>query len=547
MNNGEMLHSVNLKIDSGETLKDAKETRLKMRNKMVQINYEKLNALYETFVPQQESSIEQTYFLIPSTSNNGFESKEVASDLPIPKIPKESKLLKMFDKMGLVINDLRKRINVTLLEDRKRRWMSDCQNSLRKFYKTDVIPMSNSLSKNLKELQQELIEEVQEMLNIFESMEQKVKEKSPKEQILQNEIDRLLEVSLTSEIRDYVFLLSHENCVARYSLSRNSKVKRALFTTPVAAKSKNLGATFVVAKSRLSIATTPTTTNKVSSVLPLSPDSSQSIVHNTSITRTPQQNGVVEHRNHILVEAARIMLIFSKSLEFLWAEDIANVCFTQNRSIVHTRYNKTPYELIRGRKPNVQYFYMFGSLCYPKNDRDDLGKIKPKADIGIFIGYSKSLREPEFNCINFQDSSEDSQSVPSKTDLDNLFGPLYEEYFAMSSPEVLDNSAAHTLDNNHTSSSSSIVVEENEAPQIISSSTEQVTSESNTPVLNDITDEFQKTLQNLTKMFSTFHLKLLCLKKPSHLQHIRIHQICMSFTKNIAILISGLRIIQLNK
>ncbi|GKF18073.1 hypothetical protein Tco_0062991, partial [Tanacetum coccineum] len=46
-----------------------------------------------------------------------------------------------------------------------------------------------------------------------------------------------------------VFLLSHEKCVARYALSRNSNVKRALFTTPVVAKSKNLGATFVVALS----------------------------------------------------------------------------------------------------------------------------------------------------------------------------------------------------------------------------------------------------------------------------------------------------------
>ncbi|GJU77446.1 retrovirus-related pol polyprotein from transposon TNT 1-94 [Tanacetum coccineum] len=52
-----------------------------------------------------------------------------------------------------------------------------------------------------------------------------------------------------------------------------------------------------------------------------------------------------------------------------------------NRSIVHTRHNKTPYELIRGRKPNVQYFHVFGSLCYLTNDCDDLGKIKPKADI----------------------------------------------------------------------------------------------------------------------------------------------------------------------
>ncbi|GJY11283.1 retrovirus-related pol polyprotein from transposon TNT 1-94 [Tanacetum coccineum] len=201
MYDGERLHSAKLTIispDSEETLEDAEESRLKMRNKMVQINYGKLNALYETFVPQQEFSVEQTYFSIPSTSNNGSESKEVTSDLPIPKMPKESKLLKMFDTMGVAINSLRTRIDKTLLEDRERRWMSDSQNSLREFYKTDVILMSASLSKNLKELKEELIEEVQEMLNIFESMEQKVNGKSSKENILQNEIDRLLEVSLTS-------------------------------------------------------------------------------------------------------------------------------------------------------------------------------------------------------------------------------------------------------------------------------------------------------------------------------------------------------------
>ncbi|GJZ74809.1 hypothetical protein Tco_0639274 [Tanacetum coccineum] len=106
--------------------------------------------------------------------------------------------------MALAINDLRDQIDVTLLEDRKRRWMSDSQNSLREFYKTDVIPMSVSLSKTLKELQQELIEEVHEMLNIFESIEQKVEEKFPKEHILQTKIDRLLDVSLIREIQDCV-------------------------------------------------------------------------------------------------------------------------------------------------------------------------------------------------------------------------------------------------------------------------------------------------------------------------------------------------------
>ncbi|GKE15213.1 hypothetical protein Tco_1422790 [Tanacetum coccineum] len=72
----------------------------------------------------------------------------------------------------------------------------------------------------------------------------------------------------------FYFLI--KKCVARYALSRDSKVKTALFTTPIVAKSKNLGATFVVAKSRLSVAKTLTTTNKVSSVLLLSLDSSQS-------------------------------------------------------------------------------------------------------------------------------------------------------------------------------------------------------------------------------------------------------------------------------
>ncbi|GJW72427.1 retrovirus-related pol polyprotein from transposon TNT 1-94 [Tanacetum coccineum] len=89
-----------------------------------------------------------------------------------------------------------------------------------------------------------------------------------------------------------------------------------------------------------------------------------------------------------------------------------------------------------------------------------------------------------------QDSSEDSQSVPSKTDLDNLFGPLYEEYYADDTAlNVLDNSAVNTLDNEDTSLSSSIVVEEDEAPQIVSSSQESVHIESNNPVLNEHGDE----------------------------------------------------------
>nr|GEV41960.1 integrase, catalytic region, zinc finger, CCHC-type, peptidase aspartic, catalytic [Tanacetum cinerariifolium] len=112
------------------------------------------------------------------------------------------------------------------------------------------------------------------------------------------------------------------------------------------------------------------------------------ISHQMSSVRTPQQNVVVERRNRMLVEAARTMLIFLHAPLFLWAEAIATACFTQNRSIIHPRFNKTPYELINGRKPNISFHYAFGALCYPKNDREDIGKLGAKGDIGFFIGYS---------------------------------------------------------------------------------------------------------------------------------------------------------------
>nr|GFC09146.1 retrovirus-related Pol polyprotein from transposon TNT 1-94 [Tanacetum cinerariifolium] len=89
-----------------------------------------------------------------------------------------------------------------------------------------------------------------------------------------------------------------------------------------------------------------------------------------------------------LVEAARTMLIFSRAPLFLWAEAIATAFFTQNRSIIHRRFNKTPYELINGKKPDISFLHVFGALFYPKNDREDIGKLGAKGDIGFFIGYS---------------------------------------------------------------------------------------------------------------------------------------------------------------
>nr|GEW11879.1 zinc knuckle CX2CX4HX4C [Tanacetum cinerariifolium] len=93
-------------------------------------------------------------------------------------------------------------------------------------------------------------------------------------------------------------------------------------------------------------------------------------------------NGVVERQNQTLVEAACIMLIFSKAPLFLWAKAINTACYIQNRSLIRLCYNKTPYELMHDKKPDLSFLYVFGSLCYPTNDSKDLGKLNEKADIG---------------------------------------------------------------------------------------------------------------------------------------------------------------------
>nr|GEU35140.1 hypothetical protein [Tanacetum cinerariifolium] len=116
------------------------------------------------------------------------------------------------------------------------------------------------------------------------------------------------------------------------------------------------------------------------------------ISHETLVARSPQQNGVVERRNRTLIEAARTMLIYAQAPLFLWEEAMETACFTQNRSIIRLRHGKTPYELLYSKLPELSFFHVFGALCYPINDSENLGKLQPKADIGIFIGYAPTKK-----------------------------------------------------------------------------------------------------------------------------------------------------------
>ncbi|GJQ90983.1 putative ribonuclease H-like domain-containing protein [Tanacetum coccineum] len=112
------------------------------------------------------------------------------------------------------------------------------------------------------------------------------------------------------------------------------------------------------------------------------------IKREVNVARTPQQNGVAERKNRTLIEAARTMLVESKLPTTFWAEAVNTACYVLNRDLVIKPHNKTPYELIHGRPPLIDFMKPFGCPVTILNTRDHLGKFEGKADEGYFVGYS---------------------------------------------------------------------------------------------------------------------------------------------------------------
>nr|GFD10353.1 hypothetical protein [Tanacetum cinerariifolium] len=137
-----------------------------------------------------------------------------------------------------------------------------------------------------------------------------------------------------------------------------------------------------------------------------------------------------------------------------------------NHSIIHKRFDKTPYELINKRKPNIKFIRVFGCRCYLLNNYEDVGKLKAKGDIRVFLGYSKESvafriynkrtrkinesvnvnsdeisemaskqfsLEPDLSKLNEMGKSSNRSVLKvdeaSKNDLEDLFQDFYDEYF----------------------------------------------------------------------------------------------------------------------
>ncbi|GJZ55823.1 integrase, catalytic region, zinc finger, CCHC-type containing protein [Tanacetum coccineum] len=319
------------------------------------------------------------------------------------------------------------------------------------------------------------------------------------------------------------------------------KVSRSVSVAP------EVQSTSVVAKSRFSVAKTLTATNKVSSALSLSPKSSQSgplslymknkietskkwqkwFEHQQSLNWSPKSKTTQSTPSVSKSSTTVIRLILwigyrcSKHmtgnlqlLRIFIEKFVRIVHFENDHFATITGYGDFGEYLLTDSRDSNIYTISISEvaasspvclmskatsikswLWHRRLSHLNFGSINHLMKKDLVDGLPKSMASecnnlgPRFNCLNFQDSLENSQSVPLKEDLDNLFGPLYEEYYVTITLKVSYNCAANTLENEDTPSSSLIVVDENEAPQIVTSSEEPIANEATTSVSNENANE----------------------------------------------------------
>jgi hypothetical protein len=108
------------------------------------------------------------------------------------------------------------------------------------------------------------------------------------------------------------------------------------------------------------------------------------------VPHNPQQNGVTERKNRMIVGAARAMLHDQALPLHLWVEACNTAVYVHNRYPHRVLGMSTTEEDFTGKKPNVSHFKIFGSSIYVDVNKDARKKLEPTAEARIFVGYTKT-------------------------------------------------------------------------------------------------------------------------------------------------------------
>lgn len=101
---------------------------------------------------------------------------------------------------------------------------------------------------------------------------------------------------------------------------------------------------------------------------------------------SPQQNGVVERRNRTLMEMTRSILKHRNVPNLLWGEAVRHSTYLINRIATRSLLGKTPYEMLREKKPNLSNLKIFGCISYVRTEAAGRKKLDDRSRILVHMG-----------------------------------------------------------------------------------------------------------------------------------------------------------------
>ena len=125
------------------------------------------------------------------------------------------------------------------------------------------------------------------------------------------------------------------------------------------------------------------------------------ILHQSSCTHTPQQNGVVEHKNRHLIETTRTLLLDYHVPFRFWGDVLLIACYLINHMASSVLHDQIPHSLLFPDQP--LYFLLprvFGCTCFVHILTLGQDKLSAKATKCIFLGYSRLQKD--YRCYSPQ-------------------------------------------------------------------------------------------------------------------------------------------------
>ncbi|KAD5802931.1 hypothetical protein E3N88_14291 [Mikania micrantha] len=107
---------------------------------------------------------------------------------------------------------------------------------------------------------------------------------------------------------------------------------------------------------------------------------------------TPQQNGVVERRNRTMLSTTHSIMKAMSMPQNFWGEAVRHTIYVLNRTPTKALKNSTPFEALKGRKPNLKHLRVFGCVAYAKVPSNHLTKLHDRSVKMVYLGVQEGSK-----------------------------------------------------------------------------------------------------------------------------------------------------------